>query len=324
MAYTTEQRNQAASSFGTETAPTALERHGELVFEAASKVFTALCGRTVRFALDRIVPGSPSMLPSFLPGPWVGMAMQATQGFSGTQVLVWKEADAVAIAQLILGEEPTPGPGLSSDYLDALSETANQISGSVGTALRAVLGKPVAFGAGTVSALAEAEGCLAMFREEAPAPLLCVASLTREGSALGEVALVVSSSLLPVMEKDQSDNDASVAKEGTVSTTSTSVQAPFVPLTGGERAGSGNGIDMLLEVDLQVSVELGRTRLQIRDILQLGPGSIVELDKQAGEAVDILVNDKPIAKGEVIIIDEHFGIRLTSITSVADRIKNLR
>jgi flagellar motor switch protein FliN/FliY len=71
-------------------------------------------------------------------------------------------------------------------------------------------------------------------------------------------------------------------------------------------------------------MELGRTRLQIRDILQLGPGSIVELDKQAGEAVDILVNDKPIAKGEVIIIDENFGVRLTSITTVPDRIRNLR
>ena len=89
-------------------------------------------------------------------------------------------------------------------------------------------------------------------------------------------------------------------------------------------SGNGNSIDMLLDVNLLVSVELGRTRLQIRDVLQLGPGSIVELDKQAGEAVDILVNDKPIARGEVIIIDENFGVRLTSITSVADRIKTLR
>lgn len=324
MPHTTDQRDQVASPSGMGRASTALEQQGGLLFEAASKVCSALCGQTVRLTLDRIVQGSPSTLPSLLPGPWVGMAMQATQGLSGTQLLVWKEADAVAIAQLILGEQPVLRSGVSPDQLDALSETANQISGAIGTAMRTAWGKPVGFGAGIVLALADAEACRAMFREEAPAPLLCMANVMREGAAPSQVALVVCSSLLAGLERVQPDNNASVAKEDTVSATSASVHVPFVPLTGGERAGSGNGIDMLLDVNLQVSVELGRTRLQIRDILQLGPGSIVELDKQAGEAVDILVNDKPIAKGEVIIIDENFGVRLTSITSVADRIKNLR
>lgn len=316
MAHTTDQGNQPTSS--------ALDQYGTLVCESASKVFSALCGRPVRLALDRVVPESPSILPVLLPGPCVGMAMQAIEGLFGTQFLVWKTTDAVAMAQLILGEEPTPGPGLSADYLDALSEVTNQIGGSLGTALRTALGKPVTFGTGTVVALAEAGACLTAFRDDAPAPLLFVASVTRDGSTSGEVVLIVSSSLLSDIEKVQTDDKAVIAKEGTVSATSASAQVPFVPLTGGERAGSSNGIDMLLDVDLQVSVELGRTRLQIRDILQLGPGSIVELDKQAGEPVDILVNDKPIAKGEVIIIDENFGVRLTSISSVADRIKNLR
>jgi flagellar motor switch protein FliN/FliY len=163
-----------------------------------------------------------------------------------------------------------------------------------------------------------------MLHEETAATLFGVANVTFQDSARGEVVLVVSSSLLSEIEKIQSAGNDSVAKEGTVTPASVSDQAPFVPLTAGERATSSNGIDMLLDVNLQVSVEIGRTRLQIRDILQLGPGSILELDKQAGEAVDILVNDKPIAKGEVIIIDESFGVRLTSISSVTDRIKNLR
>ncbi|MGB4781786.1 flagellar motor switch protein FliN [Candidatus Methylomirabilis sp.] len=324
MAYTTDQRSQVASPSESGGVSTALEQHGALLFEAASKVLSALCGRTVLLTLNRIVPGLPSALPSFLPGPCVGMVMQATQGLSGTQVLAWNEAAAVAIAQLILGEESTPGSGLSPDHLDALTEIANQITGVIGTALRASLGKPVAFGEGTVSALADAGACQEMFREEAPAPLLCVANVTLEGVAPSEVMLVVSSSFLAGLEKARPGNDTSITKEGTVSATSASAQVPFVPLAGGEPTGSSNGIDILLDVNLQVSVELGRTRLQIRDVLQLGPGSIVELDKQAGEAVDILVNDKPIARGEVIIIDENFGVRLTSITSVADRIKNLR
>ena len=317
MAHTADHNNRLASS--------AFDQYGKLVCEATSKVLSALCGRSVQLTLDRVVPGSPSILPTLLPGPCVGMAMQATQGLVGTQFLVWKATDAVAMAQLIVGEEPTPGSEVTADHLDALSEATNQIGGSLGTALRTVLGKPVAFGTGAVTALAEAGACLTAFPDGTPAPLLCVAGLTRDGAASGEVALVVSSSLLPGTDKVQTDNNTVIAKEGTVSATSTSTQVPFVPLTGGEqRAVSNNGIDMLLDVNLQVSVELGRTRLQIRDILQLGPGSIVELDKQAGDAVDILVNDKLIAKGEVIIIDENFGVRLTSITSVADRIKNLR
>ncbi|CBE68799.1 MAG: flagellar motor switch protein FliN [Candidatus Methylomirabilis oxygeniifera] len=324
MAHATDRRNQSASLAEVETVSSALERHGQLVFEASSQVFSVLCGRPVRLRFDRIVPVSPSTLLALLPGPCVGMAMQASQGLVGAEHLVWRADDAIGLAQLILGEEPTPGSELSADYLDALSEAANQIGGSLGTALRAALGKPVTVEAGTVTALTEAGVCLAVFREEASTPLLCVASLTREGLASGEVALIVSPSLLPETDKAQPHNDTLVAKEDTVSATSASAQAPFVPLTGGERVGPNNGIDMLLDVNLQVSVELGRTRLQIRDILQLGPGSIVELDKQAGDAVDILVNDKPIAKGEVIIIDENFGVRLTSITSVADRIKNLR
>jgi len=326
MAYTTDQRSPVASPPGSGTASTALEQYGAMLFEGASKVFSMLCGRTVLLTLDRIVPGLPPTLPSLLPGPCVGMAMQATTGLSGTQVLAWNEATAVAIAQLILGEESTPGPGLSPDHLDALTEIANQISGAIGTAMRGALGKPVTFGTVTVSALADAGACHAMFREEALAPLFCVANVTLEGVAPSEVALIVSSSFLAGLEKARPDDDTSITKEGTVSTTPASAQTPFVPLAGGALAGPGNGnsIDMLLDVNLLVSVELGRTRLQIRDVLQLGPGSIVELDKQAGEAVDILVNDKPIARGEVIIIDENFGVRLTSITSVADRIKTLR
>lgn len=309
----------------TEAALSALKQYGAHVCEAASAVFSALCGRPVRLTLDRIVPKSSSMSTALMSGPCVGMTMQAVQGLAGTQLLIWKTADAVSIAQLILGEASTPGSEISADHCDALLEATNQIGGNLGTALRTALGKPIAFGPGTVAPFADAEACLAAFGKETSVPLIGVTTVKDGDVAFGEVALIVSSSLLPESEKVQSANDAVIVKEGTVSAMSASTQVPFVPLAGGERrVEPNNGIDMLLDVNLQVSVELGRTRLQIRDILQLGPGSIVELDKQAGDAVDILVNDKPIAKGEVIIIDENFGVRLTSITSVADRIKNLR
>ncbi|MFC4409207.1 flagellar motor switch phosphatase FliY [Chungangia koreensis] len=83
-------------------------------------------------------------------------------------------------------------------------------------------------------------------------------------------------------------------------------------------------LNMLYDIPLQVTVELGRTKRSVKEILELTGGSIIELDKLAGEPVDILVNSRLIAKGEVVVIDENFGVRITDIVSQADRLNNLR
>lgn len=82
-------------------------------------------------------------------------------------------------------------------------------------------------------------------------------------------------------------------------------------------------LDMLLDIPLKVTVELGRTKRSIKDILELSAGSIIELDKLAGEPVDVLVNEKPVAKGEVVVIDENFGVRITDILSQSERLYKL-
>jgi len=89
------------------------------------------------------------------------------------------------------------------------------------------------------------------------------------------------------------------------------------------QAGPGN-LDLLLDIPLRVTVELGRTQRTIKSILELTQGSIIELDKLAGEPVDILVNNKLIAKGEVVVIDENFGVRVTDIVSQWDRIEKIK
>lgn len=88
--------------------------------------------------------------------------------------------------------------------------------------------------------------------------------------------------------------------------------------------GERNNLNMLMDIPLNVTVELGRTKRTIRDILDLSSGSIVELDKLAGEPVDIFVNEKLMATGEVVVIDENFGVRVTDILSQQDRLKKLR
>ncbi len=82
-------------------------------------------------------------------------------------------------------------------------------------------------------------------------------------------------------------------------------------------------LDFIMDLPLDVSVELGRCRMPIRELLQLGQGSVVELNKMAGEPADIYVNQKLMAKGEIVVVNEKFGVRLTEIISPADRVKGL-
>jgi flagellar motor switch protein FliN/FliY len=88
-------------------------------------------------------------------------------------------------------------------------------------------------------------------------------------------------------------------------------------------AGTPNNIDMILDIPVALTVELGRTKIAIRNLLQLAQGSVVELDGLAGEPMDVLVNGCLIAQGEVVVVNEKFGIRLTDIITPAERIRRL-
>jgi len=81
--------------------------------------------------------------------------------------------------------------------------------------------------------------------------------------------------------------------------------------------------ELLLDIPLEVTVEIGRTRLAIRELLQLGPGSVVELQKIAGETLDVLINGRPIARGEAVMVNDKFGVRLTDVISPSERIAGL-
>jgi flagellar motor switch protein FliN/FliY len=83
-------------------------------------------------------------------------------------------------------------------------------------------------------------------------------------------------------------------------------------------------LDFILDIPLKVSVELGRAKVIIKDLLQLGQGSVLELDKLAGEPLEVLVNGKLVARGEVVVVNEKFGIRLTDIISPLERIESLK
>ncbi|GAB4337284.1 MAG: hypothetical protein Kow0037_19830 [Calditrichia bacterium] len=101
-------------------------------------------------------------------------------------------------------------------------------------------------------------------------------------------------------------------------------QAQFESFDGESgRSQSASKMDMILDIVLPVSIELGRTKMLVKDVLELTRGSIIELDKMAGEPVDLYINNKKMAEGEVVVVDKHFGIRITNLIDPKDRIKNL-
>lgn len=138
----------------------------------------------------------------------------------------------------------------------------------------------------------------------------------------------------PLGDINMNDIGAALAAAGT--------QAPSMDAPGGGGAATGGAggagamaasrsgtapaqsLDFILDIPLKVTVELGRTKMMIRDILQLAQGSVIELTKFAGEPLEVLVNDKLIARGEVVVVNEKFGIRLTDIISPVERIEQLK
>ena len=88
-------------------------------------------------------------------------------------------------------------------------------------------------------------------------------------------------------------------------------------------AGGGENLDLLLDIPLEISIELGRTRMLINDLLKLGQGSVIELSKEAGDTLDILANNRLIAKGDVVVVNKKYGIRLTEVISPVERVEKL-
>ena len=127
--------------------------------------------------------------------------------------------------------------------------------------------------------------------------------------------------------KDEGVTTAEDAKADGDSEAKTKVEAKAAQFSNVQDAGKSaeqKSIDFILDLPLQVTVELGRTQILINDLLRLGQGSVVELSKLAGEPMEVLVNQKLVARGEVVVVNEKFGVRLTDVISPLERVEQLR
>jgi len=125
-----------------------------------------------------------------------------------------------------------------------------------------------------------------------------------------------------------SDNDwnaaANVAQAGAELAAAAVQPVAFGQLGAGQKSETSRNLDLLLDVEIPVSVEVGRARLSLEEILRLVPGSVISLDKKSEEPVDLRVNGKLVARGEVVLVDDSYGLRITQVVDAAGRIESLR
>jgi flagellar motor switch protein FliN/FliY len=279
---------------GTRLEPDAA--YAQSFFSGCAAALSTLLNRAVTLDLAPALLGPNEALTGAIPLPWVVASARFTRGLAGAHDLVFSQIEALSVARLVLGEEALEGDLFTADHQDALRETVNQMFSSASSSLRVFFGKPAGLATAELRQLDQADGW------HPHVASVAIGVLTIDGVPRARLGLTI-----PPSVRDEA-----------AATQTSATPARVQPVVG-----TPPGLDLILDISMPVTVELGRTRMLIRDILSLGPGSIVELDKLAGEPVDLLVNDRPIAKGEVVVIDENFGVRLTQISQAAERLRSL-
>ncbi len=284
-----------------------------------------LGGRNLRISRPFIEVKSPDGVRADLSGRYVQVSMDYTGALSGKNLIVFNYPDAGAISSLMMGDDRgVPPAELSEAHQSTIQEFTNQLLSSMATQFSGSLGG----GVGTTPAsLSMAGGG----NELLLPPGGDLVKVTYDFAIDG----VLNSKLYHIMDMNMAQGLSSAT--GTMTQPVSQPQqyqshggqvgispVKFPPLDEGIPPGVGGNISLILDVPMTLTVELGRTTQLVQDILGLGEGSIIELDKLAGEPVDLLVNGKLIAKGEVVVIDENFGVRVTDIVSPADRLTGLQ
>ena len=274
----------------------------EALVSAYVHALVSACGTTLSTILNRSIalelelplrkPSEP--ITEELPLPWRVAYARFTRGLTGVHHLVLAENDVPFVTRLLLGEDSTEPITPTSEQEDLLHDLASQISAALSSSLKAFVGRAVTVTFADHQKIESADG----FRPQAVA--MALGQIVVDGTPRARFALTVPPAVAATPESP-SEAEPDGASESTT-----------IP-----------GLDVILDIAMPVTVELGRTKMLVRDILALGPGSVIELDKLAGEPVDLLVNERPIAKGEVVVIDENFGVRLTQISHAAERLRSL-
>jgi len=263
---------------------------------------------------------SESMRSAFS-GNFVQVSMDYTGSINGKNLVVFNYNDAGSISSLMMGDESGAAPAeITEAHQSTIQEFSNQFISSMATQFGAKVGGAINTTPATVS-IANSPMELQIPGGEV---VRISYDMSIEGVLNSKLYHVVDMGVAGVFGGMGGAPQPQQQQQFQQQAPQTQISSVRFPQMGEGIAPGGFGdISLLLDVEMTMTVELGRTTRLVKDILGLGEGSIIELDKLAGEPVDLLVNGKLIAKGEVVVIDENFGVRVTDIVSQDERFKTV-
>ncbi|PAD37014.1 flagellar motor switch phosphatase FliY [Terribacillus saccharophilus] len=335
----------------------ALGEIGNISFGSSATTLSTLLNQKVDITTPKTAVINRSDLYDKFPQPNVAIEVSYTEGFAGANLFVIKQSDAAIIADLMLGGDGNaPAEEFNEIHQSAVQEAMNQMMGAAATSMSTVFSKKIDISppsialmdlsAGTgadklpedeqlvsvsfdlkignlidssIMQLLSTEFAKDMVNELLqPAPEEPEAAAVPQQPAPSQPEPTIQEAPMQTMQQTAPQQRPAQPAPNVQQAAFTSFDTPAAP-----PAEQPRNLDLLMDIPLKVSVELGRTKRTIKEILELSVGSVVELDKLAGEPVDIHVNDKLIAKGEVVVIEENFGVRVTDILSQTDRLKSI-
>lgn len=318
--------SEGASEEEPSLAPEEQEVASEYAFlfrDASEDIWSKLSALEITVDLDKVDSVDTGKFPTRCPEDLVLVQTAHEKDIRGGLILIISEPMAIALAGAMTGSADEFGELEQS----ALSEGLGQVLGALCTQLSSkrkiqTQTKPM-----QVEVCRNSDPVMANRMKTLGPRAVAAFMQIKTGEQSGDLILLFSNPVIdglmkaavaPVqVEAPSAQPTAPQAGAGAVR------PAVFEPFQEAASPGRPGNLDLILDIGLDVRVELGRTAMKIRDVLELGPGSVIELDKLAGEPVDLLVNDRLFARGEVVVIDESFGVRVTDIINIRERIEAL-
>lgn len=299
------------------------QKVGSAFSESMASVFSMLTGREFQMSA---APGELLQLPavaSLHEGPTIVVKAHYQKGLNGALAFTLPLREGTMLVDLMLGGDGAPAEELVGDSKDALAETFNQVMGSANQTLSDLAGETFAIANVEIAAVAPEAAPLGEVL--GTGAFQDVALATAQDALKTTIHLLIPDLLLQQMKRKLGLAEAPAAPAAApapAAPTPASAPARQAPAATGPVMDSGN-LDLLLDIQLPVVVRMGQTEMQMGELLKLTPGSILELNRSADAPVELMVNGKLIAKGEVVVVDGNFAFRITEIESRANRIRSL-
>lgn len=337
---------------------------GNISMGSASTALYQLTNKQVNITTPRVNVTTLRKIKDSFNYPNIILDVEYTSGIIGRNILIMQTKDAAVIANLMMGGDGIVNTTeLSEIEISAVQEAMNQMIGSAATSMATMFSREVNISPPKSKIWKTITETITEEIPEDDPIVEVKFDLTIEGllnsSMMQILPIETAKKIVAIMTGEEEQEEAAVTSEVEIEPEKIEVynnapadineksidieeevreeinikrdekpievhKASFGELKQGNVGESHRNLDLILDVPLNISVVLGRTKKSIKEILDLSTGSLIELDKLAEEPVEILVNGKKIAFGEVVVVDENFGVRITSIVSSAERIKSLK